>query len=77
MELGLNFVNFWPQPKLGHIMKQYSFRKIGKQNWPFSLRQMDCYVHCPKATNKEFQGSRLADAEAEEAPTLWPPDAKS
>ena len=38
---------------------------------------MDCYVHCPKATNKEFQGSRLADAEAEEAPTLWPPDAKS
>ena len=55
-------------------MKQFSFRKTGKQNCPFSLRQMDCMSTVQ--TNKEFQGSRLADAEAEEAPTLWPPDAK-
>ena len=37
LELGLKFVNFWPQPKLGHIMKQFSFRKTGKQNWPLAL----------------------------------------
>ena len=35
---------------------------------------MDCMSTVQ--TNEEFQGSRLADAVAEEAPTLWPPDAR-